>query len=287
MGANTSIEWCDYSFNPWIGCTKVSPGCANCYAETQDRFRRWTPDGWGKGKPRRRTSEANWRKPIKWDKEVPLAKHQPCGCIVVDGELQRYCGTHISGFLPNPVYERPRVFCASLADVFDEEVPMEWRLDLFSLIDRTPNLDWLLLTKRPENIGGMLDEISIGNFLEGAWSLMHMPNLWLGTSAEDQQRWDERVPLMLSIPAAVHFVSAEPLLGLIDIGTQRPDWIIVGGESGPMARPMRLEWVRSLRDQSRDHSAFFFKQWGGTNKKKAGRILDGATYDEFPRISGL
>ena len=119
MGKNTNIEWCDHTWNPWIGCTKISPGCLNCYAENL-MDTRWKRVRWGRGNPRQRTSEANWRQPLLWDQEAKKAG------------------------------ERRKVFCASLADVFDPEAPDQWRSDLFALIEQTGSLDWLLLTKRPE-----------------------------------------------------------------------------------------------------------------------------------------
>src|SRR5580692_7935980 len=122
MGENSKIEWCDHTFNPWIGCQKVSPGCDHCYAETQNNLRKWNGGKWGPHAPRKRTSEANWKKPLQWQKRA----------------------AEFSG--------RRRVFCASLADVFDNKAPDGARDDLFDLIRETPSLDWLLLTKRPENI---------------------------------------------------------------------------------------------------------------------------------------
>ncbi len=237
MAENSNIEWTDHTFNPWIGCTKVSPGCANCYAETLNNRMKWAE--WGKGGKRKRTSVANWRKPHQWNASA-------------------------NGL-------RPRVFCASLADWLDDEVPEEWRLDLLQLIEDTPNLDWLLLTKRIERLQG--------------WGEMLPRNVWLGTSAEDQLRWDERVPILMSIPATVHFVSAEPLIGPIHMNEARPEWLIVGGESGPKSRPMEGEWVKHLHDQCDPRTAFFFKQWGGVNKKAAGRELDGRKHDEFPVLN--
>src|SRR5581483_2425062 len=134
MSTQTKIEWCDHTFNPWIGCTKVDELCTNCYAETQDKFRAWTPKGWGKGKPRQRTSTANWRLPLRWNRDRGQT-------------LEALKGTSFKAELER----RPRVFCASLADWLDDEVPIEWLADLLALIHATPNLDWLLLTKRPEN----------------------------------------------------------------------------------------------------------------------------------------
>lgn len=273
MGENTKIEWATHTFNPWIGCTKVSPGCANCYAETL-MDARYGRVKWGKGQPRSRTGKANWRKPVLWNKAA-------AGAAV-----------------------RPRVFCASLSDWLDEEVQIEWLLDLLRLIRRTPALDWLLLSKRPERFHARLaavmdgfssncctledaqDAVWIRNMMEGWESVRYcdagQENYWIGTSAEDQTRWDERMAALMKIPARVRFVSAEPLIGGVHMGELRPDWLIVGGESGPGARPMEREWVEHLRDQCDDRTAFHFKQWGGTNKAAAGRVLDGRTWEEVP-----
>ncbi len=249
MGKNTNIEWCDHSWNPWVGCTKVSPGCTNCYAESlmDTRFQRVT---WGRGNPRQRTSEANWRQPLLWDRAAKEAG------------------------------ERRRVFCASLADVFDPEVPDQWRRDVFSLIEQTSNLDWLLLTKRP----------GLGIEQLGIWQRQNAVaarSIWFGISAEDQTRFDERVEYLTDIRLAenITFVSAEPLLGYMSVALYRDyiDWVIVGGESGPGARPMKKYWVRSLLRQCVYHEIqFFFKQWGGVNKKAEGNILDGRQWLEVP-----
>lgn len=252
---NSKIEWTHHTFNPWIGCAKVSPGCLNCYAETlmDTRYGRVK---WGKGQPRARTGQDNWRKPRQWNKAAEGAD------------------------------ERPRVFCASLADWLDDEVPIRWLAELLEMVHATPRLDWLLLTKRPENWRRRLEQASEcfgpGNIVQD-WLRGDAPdNVWIGTSAEDQPRWDERIPLLMNIPARVRFVSAEPLLGRIHMGEMRPDWLIVGGESGPGARPMEREWAEHLCQQCDGNTAFHFKQWGGIDKKKAGRILNGRTYDELP-----
>lgn len=259
MSGESKIEWTDSTFNPWIGCTKVSPGCDHCYAEAWDR--RFAVSGhamhWGAGKARRRTSESNWRQPRRWN------------------------AAHHAFFAAHG--RRRRVFCASLADVFDNEVPPEWRVDLFRLIEATPNLDWLLLTKRIGNAAQMM-------FLARGGHLPLLPNLWIGATVVNQEEADRDVPKLLDTPAAVRFVSIEPLLGDIRLGSflQRApsaafadgrvtrdmpawtrigataiDWVICGGESGPHARPMHPDWARSLRDEcSAAGVPFLFKQWG-------------------------
>jgi len=244
MAENSKIEWCDHTFNPWIGCTKISPACDHCYAETLNN--RFGGGNWGAKAPRRRTVESNWNKPLKWNK-----------------------GAEKKGI-------RYKVFCASMADVFDNAVPKEWRADLWDLIKATPNLDWLILTKRPQNITKMLPN---------DWGFSGYDNVWLGTTIENQKVANQNLPIFLDIPAKIHFLSCEPLLEEINLIDFLPflDWIIVGGESGKGARPMNPEWVRSIRyDCSHTKTPFLFKQWGGENKKATGRKLDGKTYTEFP-----
>lgn len=270
--AETSIAWADYTFNPWIGCTKVSPACDHCYAEAQNNFYKWNADGWGPHAPRRRTSAANWRKPLAWDRKA-----------AAEGV-------------------RRRVFCASLADVFDNHRSIEprWRTDLLECIRAAPNLDWLLLTKRPQNIAKMMHECGAADGL---------PNLWLGTTVENQEEANRRIPHLLAAPAAKRFLSVEPLLERVDFGCvqgnglgaidvlrpidrrhQSPtlylpalDWIIVGGESGPHVRPMDLEWARAIRDQCKAAgTAFFFKQVSASRPADA-MIPDDLRIREFPR----
>lgn len=240
MGENSNIESCHHTFNPWIGCQKVSAGCDHCYAETQNAHRKWNGGTWGPHALRKRTSEANWKLPLRWAKAAREAfEDYQVGMLAI-----------------RPT--RPRVFCASLADVFDNQAPVGARCELFNLIRATPELDWLLLTKRPENIAAMLpDARSWGS----GW-----PNVWLGTTCEDQENADRRCRILRSIPARVHFLSCEPLLGPIklDVETlQSLDLVISGGESGPAARPSHPDWHRGLRDQCEVAGVYYFlKQWG-------------------------
>jgi protein gp37 len=221
MAENSKIEWTTHTFNPWIGCQKVSPGCDHCYAETMME-RRYHRVEWGPHGERKRTSAAYWRQPTKWAKSATAAV-------------------------------RPRVFCASLADWLDNRVPNEWRRDLAELIAATPQLDWLLLTKRPENFDK-----------HAPWPQDDVPaNVWLGITAEDQARFDARWPHIRGRKAHRHFISYEPGLGPLHLPTQGdiPDWIICGGESGPGKRPFDLEWARLCRDECRERGvAFFMKQ---------------------------
>jgi protein gp37 len=280
MAENSKIEWTHHTFNPWWGCTKVSPGCKHCYAEAWAR--RLALDIWGKKTARRFFSDSHWANPIKWDR---IAGKQGV---------------------------RARVFCASMADVFEDRVELSpWREKLWSLIEATPNLDWLLLTKRPQRVQKVVP-----------WSDRWPDNVWLGTTTENQKLANERIPYLLSCGARVRFLSCEPLIGPIDLSNikgQAPTlvakglhWIIAGGESGARARPMNPNWVRCIRDYAVNSGiSFHFKQWGhwgpasascidaintftfseGGNipevvvklgKHATGRALDGRTWDQFP-----
>lgn len=286
MSEKTGIEWADSTGNPWIGCTKVSPGCANCYAAELDaqRFSRTLGGGtkekpishWGKGAPRFRT-KAFWQDAVKWNRLFALGKCALCGrpAPIVD----RPCECGVAG-----MWDRPRVF-PSLCDWLDDEVPIEWLADFLKLIHDTPNLDWLLLTKRPENFANRLivardylgrtqpDPGSRVSEWVRQWVFKdnHPANIWLGTSVEDQQRADERIPELLKIPAKIRFLSVEPLLGPINLRlddawiqiTKSPFWIIAGGESGTHARPCHVDWIRSIVQQCKATGvSCFVKQLG-------------------------
>ncbi len=228
----TNIEWCDSTFNPWEGCQKVGPGCDHCYAETRNaRFAGGTAINWGPGAPRRRTSASNWNKPLAWER------------------------AHAEFFAEHG--RRQRVFCASLADVFDNAVDPQWRADLFELIEKTPHLDWLLLTKRIGNVANMLPVPFDFDVL--------FPHVLIGATITSHEEMLRDAPKLKAVGARLTFWSAEPLLG--EIGAippeYMPDWIIAGGESGHGARPMHPDWVRSLRDQCASAGVpFLFKQWG-------------------------
>jgi protein gp37 len=246
MAENSTIEWTTHTFNPWIGCTKLKvhdtpSACDFCYAEAMAK--RFKQAEWG-NHPRVRTSEAYWRGPLHWAKRARTQRDD-----------WRYRAPK-SALKP----ERPRVFCASMADVFDNQVPQEWREDLWKLIEATPELDWLLLTKRPQNIRKMIPE---------RWATALPQHIWLGITAENQTEYDRRWPYVESIVAFRRFVSYEPALGPLDLSTvsryRHPHMIICGGEDRQRAtRPTNdefLPWARSLRDQcERMGVAFFFKQ---------------------------
>lgn len=237
MSGQTTIEWTDHTFNPWWGCARVSPACRFCYADATAT--RWGHQLWGRTGPRSMLSEATWHQPVRWNRAARDAG-QPA-----------------------------TVFCASMADVFeihpDGEVNAQLetaRARLWTLIEQTPHLIWQLLTKRPENAAALVP-----------WTQAWPGNVWLGTSVEDNHRARQRIPVLLHSEAQTRFLSCEPLLEQLDLtpwlprsseaGPSRPDWVIVGGESGPRARPMHPDWARSLREQSRAVGVpFFFKQWG-------------------------
>ena len=242
MAEVSAISWCDATFNPWIGCTKISPACDHCYAARDNKLRKWVPE-WGEiGKPatpRKRTK--TWGDPLKWNRKAAQTGY------------------------------RPRVFCASLADVFDNEVPQAWRDDLWQLLRETPNLRWILLTKRIGNAAKMLPD---------DWPFS---NAGLMSTLENQEVWDRDYPKLARTPATWRGVSAEPLLSRIDIGDAKPDWIITGGESGTGFRPLDMDAVRSLRDQcARNGITFHHKQNGGFRGKDAGCLVDGVEHKHFP-----
>lgn len=280
MAKDSGIEWTDHTFNPWWGCTKVSPGCKHCYAEAWAK--RVGSNVWGPDAGRRELSDAYWRQPISWNAEA-----------VRSGR-------------------RARVFCASMADVFEDRRDLDAKRErVWKLIGETPQLDWLLLTKRPQNVSRL-----------APYGDQWPDNVWLGATAENQKWFDKRMVALTILPARVLFLSCEPLLGALDFShwvkraqrgdSRMVDWVIAGGESGPHSRPMHPEWLMSLRDQCVDADIrFHFKQWGNwrpinphqvdgrprktislsdgqqvvianIGKKAAGRKLQGVTWDQFP-----
>jgi protein gp37 len=284
--AGTKIEWADATFNPWWGCTRVSPACNHCYAEALAK--RYGHGVWGKHADRRFFGDRHWAEPLKWNRRAERAG------------------------------VRYRVFCASMADVFEDHDGLdEPRARLWDLIEATPHLDWMLLTKRPENINRMAPS---------RWADRWPANVWAGTTTEDQQRADERLPHLLGVPAAIRFISYEPALGPLDLDPTGLQLVIAGGETGPGARPAHAAWFRAVRDRCVAAGvAFHFKQWGDhrtvlydgegwpeptgwvnvangrtasedealadggswtayyrLGKKAAGRVLDGRTWDEMP-----
>lgn len=223
MSHPTDPDVVHFIFNPWWGCTRVSTGCDHCFAEAIDR--RAGGDHWGKGAPRRTLSDRHWSQPLKWNAAAKAAG------------------------------VRPRVLCATMCDVFDAEAPEGQLMRLWEQIRRTPALDWMLLTKRPARIARSLPP---------DWGQGYR-NAWLGVSAEDEETAEQRLPLLVKAPACMRFVVCEPLLGHVDLEPwlDQLDWIIAGGETGPKARAMHPDWIRSLRDQcQRAEVPFFFKQWG-------------------------
>lgn len=263
MSEHTAISWCDSTFNPWIGCTKVSPACDHCYAERlmDHRMHRVR---WGAGQARAHTGESTWQTPRYWN-----SRHDA---------FERTYG------------RRRRVFCASLADVFDNEVPPAWRAELFELIYATPNLDWLLLTKRIGNAASML----VGPGMPG-----RMPShARLGITICNQPEADRDIRKLLALRGP-NFLSIEPMLGPVDVFSRctgellhtsgddcnpgHIDWVICGGESGPQARPMNPDWPRSLRDQcSAAGVPFHFKQWGEWAPRPVGRVHDSYRWPIHP-----
>jgi protein gp37 len=275
VGERTGIGWCEHTFNGWWGCSRVSPACRFCYAATLAK--RWGHDDiWRKNGPRRVLSDETWRRPLAWNRAAELAG------------------------VP------ARVFCGSMKDVFEDHPALPpLRRRLWDLVEQTPWLIWLLLTKRPENAAGMVP-----------WGREWPANVWPGTSVETQRFAEQRVPVLLQLPARVHWLSCEPLLEPVDLTRVQvvapappfgpgvhldalrghllePDdvlpgrvgWVIAGGESGSRHRPMHPDWARALRDQCVAAGVpFFFKQWGGRTWNAGGKTLDGRTWDQHPPL---
>jgi protein gp37 len=258
MADKTTIGWVNrrlldgcviagHTFNPWWGCLKVSEECQHCYA--LDIAHHYSKEPlWGPAATteRRLFGATHWLEPIKWNRQAEREGH------------------------------RHSVFCASMADVYEEHPHLDApRAQLWELIAVTPWLNWLLLTKRPQNI------LALSPWRRDAWP----DNVWIGTSAGLQKRAEERIPALLDVPAIVRFISAEPLLGPIDLTPwlARLSWIIAGGESGPYYRPLNVQWARDLRDQCQQSGTpYYFKQVGGRTHAAGGRLLDGQEWTEMP-----
>lgn len=266
MAENSAISWTDHTFNPWWGCTKVSPGCDHCYAESFDR--RVGGSHWGSGAPRRLVKD--WTKPRKWNREAER-----------------------TGVLP-------WVFCASMADVFDNEVPLEWRGRLWDLVRETPALRWIFVTKRIGNAVKMLPADWPDAF----------GHCGLVSTIVNQAEADRDIPKLLATPAAWRGLSMEPLLGPVVLDAEylgvllgkypfpklerlhrttvldMLDWVIVGGESGAGFRPIAEGWALDLMRQCAEAGvSFHFKQWSGRKPKELGRMLDGREHNGMPPIA--
>jgi protein gp37 len=246
MGERTSISWTDHTFNPWWGCTVVSPGCDHCYAETLDK--QYGDPHWGKGVPRREFSDKHWDEPLKWNRMAKETGHNRL------------------------------VFCASMADVMDDEAPAGARKRLWALIDKTPYLTWQLLTKRPHRYARYLPE------------RFEHQNVWLGVSAEDQDYYDVRWPILRDVAEAkklISFISYEPALGPLSIRnfTAVPSWIIFGGETGSGRRACKDIWAYVLKNECRIRNvSFFMKQMSARTPSLASLIVpEGLNVREFPR----
>ncbi len=324
MGAKTAIAWCDHTFNAWRGCSKVSAGCANCYAERMSKRNPAVFGTWGGAGNRIVAAESGWRLPLVWDTKAE--------------SVERYCAGDPECNAEYGPYVRPRVFCGSLMDFFEDRPDLlDVRIRALDTIRQTQHLDWLILTKRPENWAKVLlatiarmrersgrkcifpslpnrhdweyhTPTFVNGWLHGEFrGAGHVvpPNIWLGVSVEDQAAADERIPRLLNIPAAVRFLSCEPLLGPIDLhsvfnrwcsaheGTAAATWprlrdflhwVIVGGESGPGARECDPAWIASIVGQClKAGVAVFVKQDSGPRPGEQGRIPDGLwTFKRFP-----
>ena len=239
MAQSSSIEWTDATWNPVTGCTKISPGCKNCYAERM-------------AKRLQSMRQPRYRNGFKLTVQPDLIE-QPLR------------------------WTEPRmIFVNSMSDLFHEDIPFEYLNKVFDVMGRAHWHIFQVLTKRSDRLAGVANRLY--------WP----SNVWMGVSVENQQ-YTHRISHLRNVPSAIRFLSIEPLLGPITtLPLDRIDWVIVGGESGPKARPLDIEWVRNIRDRCINAKVpFFFKQWGGTRKSLSGRILDGQTWDEMPLNSNL
>lgn len=249
MAQQSSIEWTDLTWNPVVGCSIESAGCKNCYAMRMAARLQAMHHEKYEGLTERSKRGAVWTGKVRCHEEsveIPFAWKKP-----------------------------RRVFVNSMSDLFHPEVPSDFVRRIWEVMAHTPQHHYQILTKRPHRMAELLQEISPEP----------LPNVWLGTSVEDN-RVVQRMNYLRDVPASVRFISFEPLIGdvgRVDLGGIH--WAIVGGESGPRARPMDTEWVENILDQCLDAgTAFFFKQWGGVNKKKAGRLLHGREWNEWPEL---
>lgn len=240
MAAKSEIEWTDATWNPVTGCTKVSPGCAHCYAEAITlRFRRG--GAYLPGKATIKCHPDRLRLPLSW--KAPR-----------------------------------RIFVNSMSDLFHEEVPLEFIQRVFDVIKKANWHTFQILTKRHDRLRALADILD--------WP----SNLWVGVSVENQYWADLRIPALLEVRATVRFLSVEPLLKRVDLRPYLPElqWVIVGGESGPKARPLDPDWVRKIRDDCLAADVpFFFKQWGGRKSKARGRKIDDEEWDQVPKEDGI
>jgi protein gp37 len=243
MAEISGINWTDASFAPWLGCTRISPACDRCYAAAIDK--RAGRDLWAPHAERQRTSAGYWRQPHRWQAEAARAG------------LRR------------------RVFASHLSDIFDNQAPAAWRADFWHLVRETPDLTWMVLTKRPSLIPRMLP----------AWWGSGPANVWLGATVENQAEACRRIPHLLAVPAALHWLSVEPLLESLDLRPwlDRLAWTIVGGESGGGARVMQPAWTRAIRDQCTEAgAAFWMKQTGSNHSPWPGVTGHGDRLDQLP-----
>lgn len=324
MSEDTKIEWADMTYNPWRGCEKVSPGCKYCYAERQAKRNPAVLGQWGPGRISVRGKESYLALPRKWNALAEKGRFRQCAVCgkrefrkehpMLDACSDPSC-VPIGSTSSLPV--RPRVFCLSFGDWLDEHVPIEWLAELLETIRTTPHLDWLLLTKRPGNFIGRLRKVfeesassdPLSSFVMKWGAEGKAPrNVWVGTSVEDQIRADERIPLLLKIPAHRRFLSCEPLLGSVNLAGERLvhlntpfahpgsrrrpliDWVIAGGESESKdkARPFALEWAWDLKMQCEAAGVPFFLKQLGTNPYVENANFwdwpgdDDLIYDELP-----
>jgi protein gp37 len=275
MSESSKISWCDSTFNGWIGCTKASPGCLNCYAETM-MDHHWGKAEWGPKGQRIRTSDMIWKSPEKWNKQL-FCECPACGWRGTYPTTRRCYDCN--GYMPQRFPARRRVFAHSLSDVFEERPDLDnWRHEEIMLWSWTPRLDWLVLTKHPYQM------------------LKHSPaegypnNVATGVSVENQEFAERRIPILTKVRSSVKFLSVEPMLGPVDLSKWLPDigWVICGAESGSARRPFQVEWAVDLYYQcQKAHVPFFMKQGSAFKSGQQGTVPDYLwEVKEFPIIVG-
>jgi protein gp37 len=329
MNVKTSIEWTDGKFNGWIGCTKVGPGCDHCYAEVLNS--RFNGGNWGPGATRARTRAENWQELRNWNKRAGNRLFVECSACGTR-EFRRWdkrlppgglscCTTKGCRALSESesTVARPRIFSASMSDWLDNEVPIEWFVDMLALIRETPNLDWLLLSKRIGRFNDAMHDahryVNVHQISRDLFEWLNSwvqgvapANVWVGATIVNQEEANRDIPKLMAVPARIRFLSCEPMLGAIDLNkiqnthtemhmsalhrqydgnyydsAAQMNWVICGGESGGGARPMNADWCRSLRDQCAEAGVpFFMKQMGGLRKSVMPAIPPDLFIRQFP-----
>jgi protein gp37 len=259
---STKIEWCDETINPIIGCTKISEGCQECYAEKMAN--RLAKIGHSRARYSQVITNGKWNGNVDFDEKV--------------------------FYKPKKWKSPKKIFITSMGDLFHDAVFDSWLVDILFIIAANPQHTFIMLTKRPQRMNALFTNCGINPFFE------LLPNLWLGVTVENQKQAEIRIPILLNIPAVIHFISCEPLLSNLNLNNwlSKIDWVIAGGENGPKAKLCHPDWIRSLRDQCKlNEVPFFFKGYGDywakthlgfRHRKSMGYLIDNIEYQQFPKL---